>query len=185
MKTTISVRNMVCDRCIKVVYESLSNQGFEIDDVFLGKVVFSDDPGDLSKVDSILQNEGFELIDDQDEKLVSEIKIQILKWVRSPHEFEATLSEFLETSLHKSYSALSHIFSGLEGRTIEKYAILQRIEWVKELLVYGEKTISEIAWQTGYSSTQYLSNQFKTETGFSPTEFRSMVHDHRRSLDKI
>lgn len=185
MKVTISVRNMVCDRCIKVVNESLRDQGYDIDDVTLGKVVFSDDPGDLTKVDSILQKEGFELIDDQDEKMVSEIKIQILKWVRSPRESEATLSMFLETSLHKNYSALSHIFSGFEGRTIEKYAILQRIEWVKELLVYGEKTISEIAWQTGYSSAQYLSNQFKTETGFSPTEFRSMVNDRRRSLDKV
>lgn len=186
-KTTLSVRNMVCDRCIKVVRESLKEQGYNVEDVSLGRVVLQGEFSDLTDIDRILQMEGFERIDDQSRKLVNEIRIQILHWVRQVSDAEKDLpvSAYLEQKLHKSYSSLSHTFSSVEGRTIEKYAILQRIEWVKELLVYGEKTVSQIAWETGYSSAQYLSRQFKSETGLSPTQFRDMMNAGRMSLDKI
>ena len=95
------------------------------------------------------------------------------------------ISAFLEKDLGKSYSYLSSLFSKVEGRTIEKYVILQRIERVKELLIYGDKTISEIAFELGYSSSQYLANQFKAETGLTPTEFRNLMDKPRKAIDKL
>ena len=95
------------------------------------------------------------------------------------------ISTFLEKDLGKSYSYLSSLFSKVEGRTIEKYVILQRIERVKELLVYGEMTISEIAYKLGYSSSQYLSNQFKAETGLTPSQFRKLMDKPRKAIDEL
>lgn len=115
------------------------------------------------------------------------IKTQVIKYVHqeSSEVEQMNISSFLERDLNKSYSSLSSLFSKAEGRTIEKYVILQRIERVKELLVYGEKTISEIAWELGYSSSQYLSNQFKAETGFTPSQFRKLMDKPRKALDEV
>ncbi|HCI69587.1 MAG TPA: AraC family transcriptional regulator, partial [Balneola sp.] len=95
------------------------------------------------------------------------------------------LTDYLEREIGKSYSSLSTTFSKNEGRTIEKFSIQQRIERVKELLIYGEKTISEIAFELGYSSTQYLSNQFKSETGLTPTQFKKLLSSNRKPLDEV
>ena len=189
MKTdTLHIKNMVCGRCIKVVREAIEQLGYPVKQIELGKVVLdsvheTDDP----KLKAVLTKEGFELIDDNSSRIISKIKILIVKQVH--HESGETghqnLSAILEKEIGKSYSALSALFSKSEGRTIEKYVISQRIERVKELLVYGEKTISEIAWELGYSSTQYLSNQFKSETGLTPTQFRKLITSGRKPLDKV
>ena len=179
---------MVCSRCIKVVRQELENLELPIHSVALGKVEFSE----IIDVDefllkSALEKEGFELIDDDTSRLISEIKTHIIQHVHEEHaeNNHQNFSNFLERSMGKSYSSLSSLFSKIEGRTIEKYAIQQRTERVKELLVYGEKTISEIAWDLGYSSSQYLSNQFKAETGLTPSQFRSTINKPRKPLDKV
>ena len=189
MKTDqIHIKNMVCGRCIKVVRDEVERLGYPVKNIELGKVEFSS-PVDIDeeKLRSALEKDGFELIDNEGSKTISKIKTIIIKMIRQETGDNAhvNLTEYLEKEIGKSYSSLSTLFSKSEGRTIEKFAIQQRIERVKELLVYGEKTISEIAWELGYSSAQYLSNQFKSETGLTPTEFRKVISSGRKPLDKV
>ncbi len=179
---------MVCGRCLKVVGDILDQQGFGVISLELGKAyVESEHEIDREAIASALEKEGFELIDDDQSKLINLIKTMVIKHVHheSSEIEQMNISAFLEKDLGKSYSYLSSLFSKVEGRTIEKFVILQRIERVKELLVYGEKTISEIAWELGYSSSQYLSNQFKSETGLTPSEFRKMMDKPRKAIDKL
>ena len=184
----LHIKNMVCGRCLKAVTEILNQFDFETTSVDLGKAfIESKHPIDRLKIAEALETEGFELIDDEQTKLISMVKTLVIKYVHqeSSEIEQMNISNFLERDLNKSYSYLSSLFSKVEGRTIEKFVILQRIERVKELLVYGEKTISEIAWELGYSSSQYLSNQFKSETGFTPTQFRNLMDKPRKALDKV
>lgn len=98
---------------------------------------------------------------------------------------KSNLSDVLSSELHHDYNYLSNLFSEVEGTTIEKYFIVQKIERVKELLVYGELSLSEIAFQLNYSSVAYLSNQFKKVTGLTPSHFRQIKEDKRKALDKV
>jgi transcriptional regulator, araC family len=95
------------------------------------------------------------------------------------------LSEILSSELGRDYGALSRLFSEVEGRTIEKFFIAQKIERVKELLVYDELTLSEIAYQLNYSSVAHLSNQFKKVTGLTPSFFKQIKDNKRKSLDEV
>lgn len=179
---------MVCDRCIKIVHALLISEGYTVISIELGKVHIKTSSKLYSeKIAILLAKEGFELIDDDQSKLINLIKTMVIQHVH--HESneikQMNISAFLEKELGKSYSYLSSLFSKVEGRTIEKYVILQRIERVKELLIYGDKTISEIAFELGYSSSQYLSNQFKAETGLTPTEFRNLMDKPRKAIDKL
>ncbi|MFV1884987.1 MAG: AraC family transcriptional regulator [Balneola sp.] len=185
--TVLHIKNMVCGRCIKVVQEEIARLGYPVKHIELGKVEFEEGLDvDISKVEAVLEKEGFELIDDESTRIINRVKTLIIKLIHEDGgKQNQNLSTFLEKELNKSYSSLSSLFSTVEGRTIEKYAIQQRIERVKELLIYGEKTISEIAWELGYSSAQYLSNQFKSETGLSPSQFRKMLANSRKSLDEV
>lgn len=189
MKTNvIHIKNMVCGRCIKVVQDELENLGYDIKSIELGKVELEPSGEiDVLELKSTLEKEGFELIDDESTRIIEKIKMLIIKYIHQQKNEteEQNLSDYLESELHKNYSSLSTLFSKVEGRTIEKFTIQQRIERVKELLVYGEKTISEIAWELGYSSAQYLSNQFKSETGLSPSEFRKLLSNKRKPLDEV
>src|SRR5690606_4530564 len=101
------------------------------------------------------------------------------------NQLDRTLSEYLSDELHQDYSALSNLFSEVEGITIEKYYILQKIEKVKELLVYDELTLSEIAFQLNYSSVSYLSNQFKKVTGLTPSHFKKLGTIKRKPLEEL
>ena len=179
---------MVCDRCIKVVSGILNKQGCTVSSIELGKVnVESDFEINHENIALSLTKEGFELINDEQSKLISQIKALIIQQVhhQTSEVPPLNISAMLEKHLCKGYSYLSSLFSKVEGRTIEKYVILQRIERVKELLIYGDKNISEIAYDLGYSSSQYLSNQFKAETGLTPSEFRTLMDKPRKALDKL
>ena len=179
---------MVCDRCIKIVHALLISEGYTVISIELGKVHIKTSSKLYSeKIAILLAKEGFELIDDDQSKLINLIKTMVIQHVHhaSSEIEQMNISAFLEKELGKSYSYLSSLFSKVEGRTIEKYVILQRIERVKELLIYGDKTISEIAFELGYSSSQYLSNQFKADTGLTPTEFRNLIDKPRKAIDKL
>lgn len=184
----LHIKNMVCARCLKAVTEILDSFDYESTSVELGKAyIESEKPISREALSIALEKDGFELIDDEQSKLISMIKTMVIKYVhQETNEVEQmNISTFLERDLKKSYPYLSSLFSKAEGRTIEKFVILQRIERIKELLVYGEKTISEIAWELGYSSSQYLSNQFKAETGLSPSQFRNLMDKPRKALDEV
>ena len=184
----IFIKNMVCNRCIRAVQTIMDDLELSVKTIELGKVEFnSSQEIDYNTLEALLEKEGFELIDDDSSKVVSAIKAQIIEHVHNQNSETSFIAipEMLEQNLGKSYAGLSSLFSKVEGRTIEKYLIQQRVEKIKELLVYGEKTISEIAWELGYSSSQYLSSQFKAETGISPSKFRSMIDKKRKPLDEV
>ena len=181
---------MVCNRCIKVVREELERLRLDVRSISLGEVVVAGrlEGEILESVNEALEQNGFELIQDRRIKTIEKIKLAVLKLVRSEelaNEFKGRYSEFISREVGQSYGGLSALFSSSESVTIEHYIIFQKIERVKELLKYGELTLSEISYKLGYSSVQHLSNQFKKVTGLTPSEFKSMVENTRKPLDGI
>lgn len=187
--TTLHIKNMVCKRCIKVVSDELVKLNLTIDAIELGKVSVSPQPNNsqLVEINKVLEDNGFELIDDTKSKLIDRIKTLIIEITHydKPIEKSMNSSEYLSNNIGYDYSYLSKLFSSVEGITIEKYIINQKIEKVKELLVYGELTLNEIAFQLSYSSVQHLSNQFKRITGLSPSHFKKLKGIKRKPLDEV
>jgi AraC-like DNA-binding protein len=179
---------MVCNRCKMVVKTTLEKLGLHPVQVELGEVVLEEN--DIFPIKEQLKKElqsfGFELLDDKKTKTIEKIKNRIVDLVQNKNSsLQITLSDYLTQELHQDYSTLSNLFSQVEGITIEKYYIFQKIEKVKELLVYDEITLSEIAFQLNYSSVAYLSNQFKKVTGLTPSHFKKMGTIKRRPLDEL
>jgi len=154
----------------------------------MGEVDLNKAPKDsqLLKLNSSLNKLGFEILDTQKQKLIERIKNLIIEKVQTAElEEHFILSNFLSKEVNKEYSQLSRLFSEVEGITIEQFFIQQKIEKVKEWIVYDELTLSEIAWKLGYSSVAHLSSQFKKVTGLTPSNFKSIGARQRKSLDKI
>ena len=182
------IKNMVCNRCIMVVEQELTKLGFRPKSVFLGEVELERDLSEREKqtINNRLHSFGFELIDDRKSQLIGQIKSAIIELVHYQDDnLKTNLSDFLSDKLHHDYSYLSTLFSEVEGTTIEKYFIAQKIEKVKELLVYDELSISEIAFRMNYSSVAHLSNQFKKVTGLTPSHFKSIKTNRRKPLDEV
>ncbi|MHB1050871.1 MAG: helix-turn-helix domain-containing protein [Bacteroidota bacterium] len=188
------IKNMVCDRCIRVVKQELENIGLDVRSVELGEVEVGDrlDTTTVEKIKHLLHHNGFELIEDKNAKLIESIKTAIIQLVHHNHETEplkVKYSEYISKKVGKEYHSLSVLFSSVENITIEQYIIKQKIERVKELIKYDDLSFSEIAYMMNYSSVQHLSNQFKSVTGFTPGEFKKLApahrHHHRRPLDKV
>ena len=179
---------MVCDRCIMVVRDTLEQNGIALKQVILGEAESRNNLSvqEKEKVRGLLLSLGFELIDDKKSRIIEKIKNVIIRLVRRQDGTPAeNLSDILQRELHQDYHALSKLFSTVEGVTIEKYYIAQKIERVKELLVYDELSLSEIAGMLNYSGVAYLSNQFKKVTGLSPSHFKQVKAEKRTPLDKI
>jgi len=189
MSTELQVKNMVCPRCIETVARIFTENRFEVESVKLGEVKVSPQPdaAQMEKLAEQLQKNGFELLSDRKSKIVGQIKSEIIRLVHHSDEqfLKVNLSEHLADLIGADYSTISHLFSSTEGITIEKFTILQKIERVKELLSYGELTISEIAFKMGYSSSAHLSSQFKKNTGMTPVQYKKLKEKERNSLDKI
>ena len=178
---------MVCSHCAEVLEEKLGEADFDIKHIELGELTLTKpvSDGEYRRLIEVVQNHGFEIINDQGSKLVEKIKQLIIQLVRTSRELDGKLSEYLSGELHKDYQYLSRLFSNVEGKSIERYYILQKIERAKELIVYGEMNLSEIAYELGYSSQQHFSRQFKKETGLSPSHFKYVKENKRISIDKI
>lgn len=185
----LHIKNMVCDRCVRVVRDELTKLGYDICHVKLGEAEIYEPPKvDFGIVKLILAENGFELIEDAKGKLVEQIKKEIIDLVHHSDRLEdlkENVSDYIAKQLKHDYHSLSKLFSSIENTTIEKYLIAQRIERVKELLVYGELTLSEISYKLGYSSVQHLSNQFRQVTGFTPSYYREIKEKKRISIDKV
>lgn len=184
----LNIRNMVCPRCVMVVRETLEGLGHEVNEVELGsaEIAYSGTL-DLEEIDRQLKEYGFELIKGKNQQLVEQIKTLLIHYVQDLEENEEPpkVSAYLSEKLHQNYSSLSSVFSEQEETTIEKYLIHLKIERVKELLSYGEMTLSEIAWKLNYSSVAYLSSQFKQITGMSVTDYKKARDSFRKPLDGI
>ncbi|MEH6763359.1 MAG: helix-turn-helix transcriptional regulator [Aequorivita antarctica] len=184
------VKNMVCHRCILAVKEILIKLSIPFQQVSIGEIhlleSISKEQSDLLSTN--LVKIGLELIDNRMRGMVEKIKQLVLMRARKEvdaKEHKMKLSVFLSEHLHHEYTYLSSFFSAIEGRTIENYFIEQRIEKVKELLVYKEMTLSEIAFEMEYSSVAHLSNQFKKITGLTPSHFKQVGSHKRKLLDQV
>ncbi len=182
--TTLSIRNMVCRHCIEAVRRILERLEIPDGDVTLGSVTL---PAPLSatqtgQLHEALHADGFELITDPEEILTERVRHAVMHHVRDENECRLNLSACIEQQVGQPYDTVSRIFSRREGRTIEAYTAAQRIERVKELLDYGELTLGEIAFRTGYSSTAHLSRRFKELTGMTPSAYRAARSNLRLPL---
>ncbi len=180
---------MVCDRCRYAVQDILDDMGIGYVAVDLGEADLGDRELDARQLDQFRERVeaiGFELISDRKSRLIEGIRAGVIAYLS---EFEGpervNLSQFLADRLFHDYTHLSNLFSSVEGVTIEQYFINQRIEKVKELIVYDELSLTEIAYQLGFSSLAHLSRQFRKVTGQTPTEFKAQRDSRkRRPLDK-
>ncbi len=184
----LHIKNMVCHRCKLAVADILHQNGYHPHDINLGEAVINEEltGSQLQELDEKLKHIGFELIDDKKARIVEKIKNAIVELVHHSEGLPTVnLSTYLSQKLDLVYNHLSDTFSDLEGTTVERYYIAQRIERVKELLIYDELTLSQIADQLGYSSVAYLSNQFKKETGLTPSHFKQIREDKRRNIEEL
>lgn len=185
----IFVKNMVCPRCITAVESILNTLQIDYKEVRLGEVDL-DQKLSLSQYEEFsdqLIGDGFELIYDRKTSLVERTKSLVIDKIHhhSSLSVELIWADYLNKHLHLDYKYLSSLFSSQENMTLEHYIILQKIERIKELLIYDELTLTQIADQLGYSSSAYLSNQFKQQTGLTPTAFKKSQDRSRISLDQI
>jgi AraC-like DNA-binding protein len=186
----IRLKNMVCDRCILVVEDILQKLAIPFHKVSFGEIHLAEELSNEQKesLSKKLGAVGFELIDNYAGGLIEKVKSLVIKKARNEvneTESKKKLSHYLSEKVNHEYTYLSSLFSSVEGRTIENYFIEQRIEKVKELLVYGQLTLSQIAFDLEYSSVAHLSTQFKKITGLTPTYFKEIGIAKRKSLDKI
>ena len=186
--STLYIKNMVCDRCKMAVSQTLQQVGLHPQKVELGEVSIEEDPSSsqLSTLRAALKELGFELLDDRRQQTIDHIKSALIRLVHyHDNQSSTNLSDYLSSELRQDYSALSKLFSEVEGKTIERYYIELRIERVKEFICYDELTLTQIALRMNYSSVAYLSSQFKSVTGMTPSQFKSMKGNLRTSLDKL
>ena len=179
---------MVCNRCITAVENVFRNSEIDVVSVNLGWVETSAEisKSQLIQLHENLQNIGFEILEDASQKQIESIKKLILEKVQNLDiDEDFLLSKYLSEQLHKEYSSISKVFSQTENITLEQYFILQKIEKVKELLIYRELTLSQIADKLGYKTVQHLSQQFKKITGFSPSQFQELKEKKRLPIDLI
>lgn len=187
-KMKLYIKNMVCGRCEVAVKSELEKMELPIISIKLGEIELARElvEDEIEALAHNLKNLGFELLQDETSKTIEQIKNLIVDLVHHRNEnIKINLSTYLSEDLRQDYSTLSKLFSDIEGSTIEQYFIAHKIEKVKELLVYDELTLSEIAFQLNYSSIAHLSNQFKKVTGFTPTHFKKLEENSRKQIDSL
>jgi AraC-like DNA-binding protein len=171
-----------------VVASELEKFGVSYKNLVLGEVetIGSFSSEQFKTLDKALRSYGLELIADKRAQLIEKIKNIIIEIIHySEEEIKVNFSDYISENLNYNYTYLSNLFSEVHGTTIEHYIIQQKIERVKELLVYDELTLSEIAWKLHYSSVQHLSNQFKRITGLTPSFFKHMRLKRRLDISNL
>ncbi len=188
MNETVHIKNMVCPRCISAVSNILKQLEISYVSIKLGevKLVSSLDAEKKNRLSKALQNSDFSLIDDRKSKLIEQMKTLVVDKIHySSRELDFKWADYIGENIHLDYKYLSSLFSSVESITFEQYIINQKIERIKELIIYDELTLSEIAFKLHYSSVAYLSNQFKKVTGMTPSKFKKSTNKNRKSLDEI
>ena len=179
---------MVCIRCKLVVKQELAKLGLHYTTVELGEVEVMENilPDQHAQIKTSLLKFGLELMDDKRSVLVQRIKTAIIELVHYSEEpLRVNLSEYLSQKLSHDYTYLANLFSEVQGITIEKFVIAHKIERVKELLVYNEHNLTEIAFLMHYSSVAHLSTQFKKVTGLTPSHFKKLKEKRRSMLEDM
>lgn len=179
---------MVCNRCIMMVENILKENRILYNSVSLGEVDLERNlsKDEIKSMQASLHKVGFELIETRVNKIIEDIKQMVLEYIALGLDSQyQKLSSFITKKISYDYSYLSDLFSSVEGKTLEQYFILQRIEKVKELLVYDQLSLTEISYQTGFSSVHHLSSQFKKVTGLTPSHFKKIGIERRKALDQL
>ena len=179
---------MVCSRCQMVVKSELEKLGLHYADVRIGEAEIIENilAEQKKKLDDALRKSGLELMDNKKNILVEKIKTAIIELVHyTDDQIKVNLSEHLADKLNHDYTYLANLFSEVKGVTIEQFYLTHKIERVKELIVYDQLNLTEIAYTMHYSSIAHLSNQFKRYTGLTPTQFKQLAHRRRDSLENV
>ncbi|MGQ7870357.1 helix-turn-helix domain-containing protein [Sunxiuqinia sp. sy24] len=182
------IKYMVSNRCKMAVKEDLKRLGLHFIMVDLGEVEIMENISEEQReqVKIALLNSGFELMDSKRAVLIEKVKNTIIEMVHhSDHLIKTNFSNFLSEKLNHDYTYLSNLFSAIQGMTIEQFIIAHKIERIKELIIYGELNITEIAWKMNYSSVAHLSNQFKKMTGLTPSHFKKLKGQRRSPIEHI
>ncbi|GAB4234271.1 MAG: hypothetical protein Tsb0034_07890 [Ekhidna sp.] len=188
MSLILRIKNMVCNRCIEAVVEEFKTADIPVKSITLGEVILKNEltHEQHDALEKSLAKRGFELLKDQKSKLIDQIKSIVIQQIHHNEKaLTVNFSTLIADKLNQEYTSLSKLFSSVEGITIEKYVLRQKVERVKELIIYNELTLSEIAHRMSYSSVAHLSSQFKKETGMAPSEFKKGRSPHRKPLDGI
>ncbi|MGY5849625.1 helix-turn-helix domain-containing protein [Salegentibacter sp. F14] len=184
----VFVKNMVCNRCIKVVRNELLEAGIDLQEVELGRVVYQSKHPDMdhAKLLKVLSENGFELLESDEKILIEKVKLSLIRLLENlPLQKSGTLSRYLSKETKIDYSRLSRIFSYTENITVEKYFIKLKIEIVKELIQSKQYNFTQISQLLGYTNVNYLSRQFKAETGMNLSQYKKLNNNFRNSLDQI
>lgn len=179
---------MVSNRCKMAVKEVLRKQGLHFIMVDLGQVDIMEDitTEQREQLKIELQSSGLELMEDKKAMLIEKIKNVIVEMVHHTDEvIKVNFSSFLSEKLNHDYTYMANLFSEVQGTTIEQFIISNKVERIKELIIYGELNITEIAWKMNYSSVAHLSNQFKKVTGLSPSHFKQLKNKRRSPIEEI
>ncbi len=187
-KTELYIKNMVCNRCIKAVEETLASLDINILHIDLGTARIEGvlDENTRKEIARRLSEQGFELLEDKQQQIINKVKSAIIEFVHYKNSnTNKNISSYLSEKTGTDYSYISRLFSESMGITIEKYLILQKVERIKELLCYDELSLSEISLKLNYSSVAYLSTQFKNITGMTPSQYKDCKRKDRKPLDEI
>lgn len=179
---------MVSNRCKMAVKEVLKNLGLHFMVVDLGEVEIMEDisPEQRAQLKADLLLSGLELLEDRKGILIERIKNAVVEMVHySDENLKMNFSDYLSDKLHYDYTYLANLFSEVQGSTIGQFIIAHKIERIKELIIYGELNISEIAWKMNYSSVAHLSHQFKKATGLTPTHFKQLKDKRRSPIEEV
>lgn len=184
MNDVLYIKNMVCSRCKKMVFNLMTDEGFQVASIQLGKIVIKQNQNnDYVKLEKQLNDLGFELIKDPTKVLIEKIKTALIQKMETG-DTNVILSELIK-DIGKNYSFLSKTFSKSEGITLEKYLINLKIEKAKEYIQLNQLNFSEIAYSLNYKNSSHLAKQFKDTTGMSMTEYKKLKNGDRKTLDKI
>lgn len=180
---------MVCKCCVRVIKEELEKHNIIVNRIKLGEADINYNENNISEsdIEKIIENNGFEIVITKEKILVEQIKTAVIELVHLANNMNSIIrnSDYLVEKLGYSYQHLSNLFSKYEPITLEKFIILHKIEKVKELIEYGDLTLSEIAFTMGYSSVQYLSTQFKNITSISVSDYKKNNNLDRKDLNEL
>lgn len=188
IRLKLYIKNMVCIRCQMVVKSELENLGLHHIYVKIGeaKIIENISPEQINQLDTALKKSGLELMGNKKSVLVEQVKNTIIELVHyTDDQIKVNLSDYLSEKLNHDYTYMANLFSEVKGTTIEKFYLAHKIEKVKELIVYNELNLSEIAYKMHYSSVAHLSNQFKKYTGLTPSHFKQLKNKRRGTLEDI
>lgn len=184
----ILIKNMVCNRCVFAVQHIFDTLKIPLDKIEMGEVVLSKEvsPSTLKTIVNELEKLGFERIETRGNKLIEDVKKLVIEYLEKAEKpTKIPLSNYITNVLPYDYSYLSDLFSKIEQKTIEQFFIYQRIEKVKALIDFNQFTLTEIAFQMGFSSVNHLSAQFKKVTNMTPSAYKKLENTSRKSIDSI